>query len=173
MGLNQSSRSAQFWVDRLQLEPHPEGGYYRQTYISQTRFAQACLPAGFGGSRAASTAIYFLLEKGDFSAFHRIQSDEVWHFYAGDALEVIILTKDGGLETISLGADVECGQVFQDTVPAGLWFASRLAREGTYALVGCTVSPGFDFQEFEMGSRDRLIAAYPQHATLIRQLTRK
>jgi len=168
-----TEETAGYWIEKLGLEPHPEGGYYRQTYRSELTIAREALPAGFGGSRAASTAIYFLLEGKNFSAFHRLQSDEVWHFYAGEALVVHVLDPSGECSRILLGRDPEAGQVLQAVVRAGSWFASHVADWKSWALVGCTVAPGFDFEDFEMGRREELAAKYKQHRELIERLTRE
>jgi predicted cupin superfamily sugar epimerase len=160
-------------IRHLRLEPHPEGGYYRETYRSGGLIPHAALPPEFSGDRAYATAICFLLEAGGFSAFHRIRSDECWHFYQGVALNIYVLEPTGGLTVIRLGADLPNGDVFQAVVPAGRWFASRPAEPQGYALVGCTVAPGFEFADFEMASAEGLIAEFPQHASLIRQLCRK
>lgn len=170
--MSHPERSAAFWIDRLKLAPHPEGGYFRQTYAAETNFTRACLPAGFTGSRPSSTAIYFLLQEGDFSAFHRIRSDELWHFYTGDSLEVLVIGEHGALEIIRLGADLDDGQTLQAAVRSGNWFAARLPEGGSFALVGCTVSPGFHFDDFELASRNDLIETYPHHRQLIQHLTR-
>lgn len=156
---------AQQWIDRLNLQPHPEGGYYQETF----RAAGTIDALG----RSYSTAIYYLLLEDHFSAFHRIQSDELWHFYAGSTLEVVVLEPDGSLKVHRLGSDWEQGDRFQLAVPAHRWFASRMADPATYALVGCTVAPGFDFRDFEMAKRDALLFGYPQHREVIRQLTRE
>lgn len=165
-------RNAQYWIDRLRLEPHPEGGFYRQTYRSEMMLAREALPLGFTGPRAASTAIYFLLEGKNFSAFHRLRSDEMWHFYAGSSLEVHVIDAEGNCSTILLGADPEAGQTLQAMVPAGCWFASHVADWQSWALVGCTVAPGFDFADFEMAKREELLREYPQHREVIQKLTR-
>jgi uncharacterized protein len=148
-------------VRRLALVPHPEGGFYRETYRATT------LVDTPRGPRAASTAIYFLVTPGSFSALHRIASDEVWHFYAGDPLDVVSIDPHGVRHDVRLGADVP-----QAVVPAGAWFGSRLAPGGRFALVGCTVAPGFDFADFELGERAALLAAFPAHASLVHELTR-
>jgi len=163
---------AQYWIDALKLEPHPEGGYFRETYRSPLAISQSALPASFAGDRSVSTAIYFLLRGEDFSAFHRIASDEMWHFYAGDPLSVHAIDSDGQSIEIKLGPDPVRGEVFQAVVPAGCWFGSCLAQPGTFALMGCTVAPGFDFADFEMAKRLSLLREFPQHADLIRRLTR-
>jgi predicted cupin superfamily sugar epimerase len=164
--------NAGYWIEKLGLVPHPEGGYYRQTYRASLTIDQAALPAAFGGSRAASTAIYFLLEEENFSAFHRLQSDEVWHFYAGEPLVVHVLAPSGECSRILLGRDPAAGQVLQAVVHAGCWFASHVADWKSSALVGCTVAPGFEFEDFEMGKREELVRLYPQHAELVARLTR-
>ncbi len=159
-------------VAYYELQPHPEGGFYRETYRSTELIDMDALPARFNGNRNFSTAIYFLLEAGNFSAFHRIQSDETWHFYAGQSLNIYVIHTNGALEIIQLGSVIEKGQTFQATVPAGSWFASKPAEETIFSFVGCTVSPGFDFMDFEMADASALIASYPQHSALIEKLCR-
>jgi predicted cupin superfamily sugar epimerase len=161
-----------YWVKYLDLLPHPEGGYYKETFRSLEQIPPAGLPARFNGSRSLYTAIYFLLEQGNFSAFHRIQSDECWHFYAGDALLVHVLHTDGRYECIQLGNQPDKGEQFQAMVPAGAWFASETAPRGVYSLVGCTVAPGFDFADFELADAAGLSAQYPENASLIQRLCR-
>jgi predicted cupin superfamily sugar epimerase len=153
---------ARYWIDRLHLEPHPEGGHYRQTYRSPFTLPRSSLP-GYAGDRAASTAIYFLLAGNQFSAFHRLRSDEVWHFYAGSALIVHVIEPDGNYRQLFVGNNPEQDEVFQAVVPAGCWFGSSLRQPNTYALVGCTVAPGFDFADFEMARREKLAAQFPQY----------
>jgi len=164
---------ARYWIEKLRLEPHPEGGYFRQTYRSEVVIAREALPARFTGARAASTAIYFLLEGKNFSAFHRLRSDEVWHFYAGEPVLVQVIENGGLYSSILLGSDLEAGQVPQAVVRAGCWFASHVADWKAFAVVGCTVAPGFDFQDFEMGERAELVAKFPPQRELIERLTRE
>jgi predicted cupin superfamily sugar epimerase len=166
------NKDVAYWITKLQLEPHPEGGYFRQTYKAELQLPEAALPAGFTGSRAASTAIYFLLEQEHFSAFHRLRSDEMWHFYAGEPLVVHVIDPEGNYSASLLGRDPEAGQVLQAVVRAGCWFASHVADRKSFAVVGCTVAPGFDFEDFEMAKREELVASYPQHRKLIETLTR-
>jgi uncharacterized protein len=166
-------RNARYFIDKLRLQPHPEGGYFRQTYRSEIVISREALPAGFSGSRAASTAIYFLLDGKNFSAFHRLRSDEVWHFYAGEPLLVHVIDPGGEYFRMLLGHEPEAGQALQAVVRAGCWFASHVADWNSFALVGCTVAPGFDFEDFEMGKREELVARYPQHRELIERLTRR
>ncbi|MFY9644377.1 MAG: cupin domain-containing protein [Terriglobales bacterium] len=174
-------KDAAYWIHKLELQPHPEGGYYRQTYKADLVLPQASLPANFTGPRPAATAIDFLLERGNFSAFHRLRSDELWHFYLGDALLVHVIEPDGRYSKIELGSDFESGQTLQAVVKAGCWFASEVASQtlvaarhnsDPFALVACTVSPGFDFEDFELAERAQLAMSYPQHRELIGRLTR-
>lgn len=163
--------TAAYYVEALRMKPHPEGGYFAETYRSAETIPQAALPDRFRGERVFSTAIYFLLEKQHISALHRIQADEVWHFYAGGPLEVFVIDEAGELTVIRLGSNVGQGEVFQAVVPADTWFGSKPADGSDFSLVGCTVAPGFDFADFEMADRSTLLAAFPQHSTIINQLT--
>jgi predicted cupin superfamily sugar epimerase len=165
--------NAAYWIQQLQLTSHVEGGAFREVYRSELTISQKALPVFFQGNRNISTSIYFLLAGGQFSAFHRIASDELWHFYFGDPLLVYEIGHSGILTTHRLGPDIEKGESFQVVVKAGSWFASIPAEGSEYALVGCTVSPGFDFAEFELADRAALIKQYPQHAALIESLTRQ
>lgn len=160
----------EYWVEKLALQDHPEGGYFKETY----RSAMTLDPNGqeFPANRSAATGIYFLLCEDNFSAFHKIHSDEMWHFYTGDAIIVHVLHTDGRYEQIHLGADIEKGEVFQAVVPAEAWFASEMKNKKGYALVGCTVAPGFDFQDFELAKEEALVKNYPAHSALIGRLTR-
>jgi predicted cupin superfamily sugar epimerase len=160
-------------IKQFDLQPHPEGGWYKQTYKSKEFIPVAALPDRFDGDRFFSTAIYFLLEKGNFSAFHKIKSDECWHFYAGDPLHVYLIKENGSLQTIILGNDPEKEHTFQYIVPANCWFASRPAPNSEYCFVGCTVAPGFEFDDFELANENHLSAEYTQHAELIKQLIRQ
>ena len=163
---------AAYWIKRLSLTRHVEGGSYVRTYCAPLTLPQEMLPNGFHGHRPASTAIYFLLEKGQFSALHRIASDEVWHFYYGDPLLVYEIEANGRLTTHLLGNEPFTEQQFQCVVKAGSWFGSITVPGGDYSLAGCTVAPGFDFEDFEMGNRAQLLQWYPQHHSIITMLTR-
>jgi predicted cupin superfamily sugar epimerase len=144
------------------LVPHPEGGYYRETYRSSENVATA------RGTRSALTSILFLLAGGEFSAFHSLASDETWHFYRGDSIAIEIIDAAGRHERRVLGA----GGPWQTAIRAGAWFASHVEDPQGYALVGCDVAPGFEFADFMLGVRDSLAAAFPQHADLIARFTR-
>jgi predicted cupin superfamily sugar epimerase len=165
-------RSAEYWINNLELKDHPEGGAFAETYRGSLKISRQNLPGNFKGERNICTGIYYLLQKNQFSAFHRLCSDELWHFYTGDPLtiyEIDVLT--GKLMVHTLGSDFDARQTFQAVIKAGNWFASRICGEGTYALVGCTVAPGFDFAEFEVAERKKLTEQYPLHKDLIASLT--
>jgi predicted cupin superfamily sugar epimerase len=163
---------AAYWVEKLRLAKHVEGGSFCEIYRSPGLIPAGCLPENFKGARPFSTSIYFLLEKGQFSAFHRIASDEVWHFYFGDPLWVYEIDGNGLLHTHRLGPDADRGEVFQAVIRAGNWFASGPAEGSEYSLAGCTVAPGFDFTDFALADRDTLVVEYPHHADLICGFTR-
>lgn len=164
--------TAQELVLLYHLQAHPEGGWYKETYRSRELIPSNALPERFSAKRTFSTAIYFLLEKGNFSAFHRIKSDECWHFYSGDPLLVYVLLPDGGLQITELGNNIAAGQVFQFVVPANCWFASKPAPSSAYCFVGCTVAPGFDFADFELADAAQLISEFPRYAGIIHELCR-
>jgi predicted cupin superfamily sugar epimerase len=166
------TKDANYWIKKLKLEPHPEGGFYRQTYKADQVLPHESLPPNFTGPRAASTAIYFLLEGKSFSAFHRLRSDELWHFYAGAPVLVHVIDKSGEYSKILLGSDPETGETLQAVVKAGCWFASHVRDGKSFALVGCTVAPGFDFEDFELAKREELTRHYTQHRELFEKLTR-
>jgi predicted cupin superfamily sugar epimerase len=151
----------------LNLAPHPEGGFYRQTYISEERVGLA------RGARALGTAIYYLLEPGTFSEMHVIDSDEIFHFYLGDPVEMLQLRPDGRSALLTIGPDLQAGQQPQILVPAGVWQGTRLVEGGKVALLGCTVAPGFDFTDYRGGSFAELVEKWPTEAERIRALTRR
>lgn len=152
----------------LQLQPHPEGGFYREVYRSEMQIS----PEGFPGTRPVSTSIYYLLQQGDFSTFHRIASDELWHFHYGQDLLIHELGANG-YTCHRLGTSFEQGARLQVVIPAGSWFASEPAEGSAFCLAGCTVAPGFDFRDFELARAGELVRQYPDHATLIRRLCRQ
>lgn len=159
-------KTAQDWIHELNLQAHPEGGYYKEVYRSEEEVVGELLPGNRSGIRAISTAIYFLLEGNDFSAFHRIKSDEIWHFYAGASLIIYAIDKKGALMEYPLDAETP-----MQIIPKNNWFAAELKNKKSYALVCCTVAPGFDFEDFEMGLQEDLIRGYPQHYDLIKKLS--
>lgn len=152
----------------LGLEPHPvEGGFYRRTYTSP---GSVEVPRGL---RAQGTAIYYLLEPGTFSEIHMLASDEIFHFYLGDPVEMLQLYPDGRSTLFTLGSDLVAGQNVQLVVPAGVWQGTRLIGKGRFALLGCTVTPGFDFADYRSGHYDQLAAQWPGEAERIKNLTRR
>ena len=160
-------------ITLLNLHPHPkEGGHFRETYRSPEIIAPSALPNRYPGARAHSTAIYYLLMPGTFSALHRLASDEVFHFYLGDPVRMLQLSPDGDAQTIVLGPDIMAGQHVQTVVPRGVWQGSILEPGGRrFALLGCTVAPGFDYADYEGADRQQLLQAFPRFAELITQLT--
>ncbi len=157
----------------LKLEPHPvEGGSFLQTWCAAETIPQSALPAQYAGPRPAGTCIYYLLEPGTFSEMHRLTSDEIYHFYLGDPVEMLQLAPDGRARKLIIGSDLANGQHPQLLVPKNVWQGSRLLSGGKVALLGCTMSPGFDYADYEAGARDVLVRDYPEFAELIEKLTR-
>lgn len=152
----------------LRLEPHPaEGGFYRRTYTSMGHVPLT------RGNRALGSAIYYLLEPGTFSEMHMLACDEMFHFYLGDPVEMLQLADDGGSAVFTLGQHLEAGELVQLLVPAGVWQGARLVEGGKVALLGCTVTPGFDFADYYSAGYDELVAKWPEQAERIRALTRR
>lgn len=170
--MSQNHEQADDLILKLNLSPHPEGGWFREVYRSAEKIHAVCLPDRFQSDHSFSTSIYYLLQNRDFSAFHRILSDETWHFYLGSPVKLYILQK-GILQTILMGDNPGYGHTFQYTVPFGCWFAAEVSVPGSFALLGCTVSPGFEFDDFEMASLAELQEDYGRYATLIRRMTRR
>jgi len=154
-------KSADYWIEKLQLQKHPEGGWYKEVYRSEEMIQASALPSSFSGDRSISTSIYYLLEGEDFSAFHRIKSDELWHFYTGNSAIEIISIEKGKIKRQFLGDNPQENQSFQVVVHKNTWFAARLINKEGFALAGCTVSPGFYFDDFEMANQE-LIRQNPE-----------
>ncbi len=159
-------------VTQLGLLPHPEGGYYKEVYRSEEVIPASALAEKYEGERNCCTSIYFMLTSTAFSAFHRIAQDEIWHFYQGAPIDLHLLSPEGEHTLIKLGHNFLAGEVPQAVVPAGYWFGAEVAGENNFSLVGCTVSPGFDFRDFELAERETLTQAFPQHSALIHKLSR-
>ena len=164
-------KTSEYWIGKLGLLKHPEGGYFREIYRSAEQIDASCLPPRYGGNRAFSTSIYYLLKSGEFSTFHRLKTDEIWHFYAGSPLLLFMINKQGELLELVLGNEPECGEQLQIVIERGNWFAASVIQENSYTLMGCTVAPGFDFTDFEMASRSELIALYPHYHEIISKYT--
>ncbi|MFA6091858.1 MAG: cupin domain-containing protein [Elusimicrobiota bacterium] len=153
------------------LQPHPEGGYYRETYRSTGTIPRVGLPAAYENPRSFSTAILFLLPARTVSKLHRLRSDELWHFHLGGPLTITEILPNGAVRRTLLGPEVLAGQKLQHAVPSGAWFGAEPAPAAEYALVGATVSPGFDFSDFEMGRQQELVARFPHARKIIENLT--
>jgi hypothetical protein len=163
-------QSAEYWINHLSLSPHPEGGFYKEVYRSTEHIEAGSLPGRYGEPRVFSTSIYFLLHSRHRSVFHRLKSDELWHFYAGSVVTIYQLTKEG-LKEYRAGNRPERQESLQVLIPAGTWFSAEVKEPGSYCLVGCTVAPGFDFADFEMAHRTSLLQEYPRHRDLIMRFT--
>lgn len=162
----------QFLINTLKLESHPEGGFFKETYRSKGVISKPSLPDNFSGNRNYSTGIYFLLTSDTFSAFHKINQDEMWHYYEGSPITIHMIDTEGVYHAQKLGLNIEEGEQPQYTVPAGVWFAANVNETNSYTLVGCTVSPGFDFADFELADPGKLVLSFPKHEQLIRRFTR-
>jgi predicted cupin superfamily sugar epimerase len=185
--ISEQQLSADNWIKKLKLQPHPEGGYYSEFYRAKNavRRIEQCYKNNIAPDLkkinqdqlpqySAGTSIYYLLNKKDFSAWHRIKSDEIWHYYdGGSPIDVHVIDKKGTLKTYIVGNPrITKGASFQVVVQAGDWFAAEVRDKTTFGLVGCTVSPGFEFRDFELASGKELVSQYPQHESIINRLTR-
>ena len=165
-------KSAKYWIEKLELQPHPEGGSFRETYRSQEIIRKNDQDDVFPDKRNFSTAIFYLLQNNEFSSWHRIKSDEMWHFYQGTtAIEIHMLTQEGHRVEL-LGNNPEKDENLQICVPAKTWFAAHLTRSQGFALVGCTVAPGFDFSDFELAKQTELLTQFPEQIEIINQFIR-
>lgn len=166
------NKKAKEYIDKLQLKVHPEGGYFSEVYRSEELIKVNHLSERYNSSRSFSTSIYFMLEGNQFSSFHRLKSDELWHFYDGTALTIIVINEKGLLDKIRLGNDLNKRETFQTVIKKNSWFAAELIDKNSFALIGCTVSPGFDFDDFELGNRNDLVKEFPQYEEVIVKFTR-
>jgi len=160
-------------IASLELLPHPEGGYYREYYRSEGRIPQGSMSVAYTGDRNYATSIYFLLTSAAFSAFHRIKQDEIWHFYKGSPLIIHMISETGRYSKVILNNMFQEGEHLQYVVKGGVWFAAEVIDPDSYTLVGCTVAPGFDFDDFELPSQNQLLEKFPQHQKLINRLSLK
>jgi predicted cupin superfamily sugar epimerase len=165
------NREAKILIEILKLKKHPEGGYFAEYYRSDESIIKKHLPSRFNGSRVFSTGIYFLLIGNDFSSFHKLKADEIWHFYSGSPLILYEIKENGNLQKTFLSGDVNKDTQFTKDVKAGNWLAAEVMDKDSYSLVGCTVSPGFEFDDFELAERKNLIKLYPRHRNIIEKLT--
>lgn len=160
------------WIKCLELQPHPEGGYYKEVYRADGIISQTNLPIRYSGGRAYSTAIYYLLENGDFSSLHRLNSDEQWFHIDGSALTIHSIDPKGNYTKLHIGKNLGADELPHAIVPHGNWFGGTVDEANSFALVGCVVAPGFDFDDFELAKNERLTNLFPQHISLIEKLTR-
>ena len=161
-----------YWIDKLDMAEHPEGGYFAPAYRSREQIRRECLPDRFPGDRSSVSCIYYLLEKDGFSAFHRLKSVEIWNFYAGSPLILHILDEYGDLQNRRLGRNIWEGELLQTVIEPGCWFGAIPEGPEEFSLIGCTVVPGFDYDDFEIASRKNLVECYPRHREIIERLTR-
>jgi len=163
-------QTANYWIDKLNLKEHPEGGFYKEVYRAGEIITKNSLPDRYQHDRSLATSIYFLLQADEFSCFHKLLSDEIWHFYQGTTLELYILEHDN-LITHKLGADFDQHESLQIAIPRNHWFGARVIDKESYALVGCTMAPGFHFKDFEIADRAKLLDEFPKHKKIIKELT--
>lgn len=161
------------WVSKLGLTPHPEGGYYKRTFESDERINDNELSVNFEGVRKLYTSIYFLLTSEDVSHFHRLKSDELWYYHGGSSLSIHVIDESGEYQEIKLGMNLDEGEVPQVLVKKNSIFGSSVSEKDTCSLVGCMVSPGFEFRDFELFSQKELLDKYPQHQEIIMKLAYK
>jgi len=164
------NEKAKYYIQKLQLKKHPEGGYYREIYRSGEMISIDAPKKNL--KRNVSTSIYFLLEGVQVSKFHRLKSDELWHFYDGSSVKVSVIDEKGKLSEIFLGKKTDEGEVFQTVIKKNNWFAAEVLNKRSFTLIGCTVSPGFDFSDFELANRDYLLDSFPKYKSLITKFTK-
>ena len=160
-------------LENLQLLPHPGGGFYKEVYRSQGIIPKTALSQKFSGDRSYCTSIYSLLTSENFFGFHKVKQDEIYHFYGGSSLTVHTISQEGNYLKRKLGMDLENGEQPQLVIPAECWFASNVEAEYSYALIGCTVAPGFHFDDFESAQRKTLSEKYPQLKDIIHKFTKE
>lgn len=160
-------------VKKLDLQPHPEGGYFKEVYRSDELIKTEGLPERYSSERCFGTSIYYMLEGEHFSAFHKLQSDETWHFYLGSPIVLHLISSEGNYSKIILGKNITEDEILQYTIPKETWFSAEVKDRNTYSLVGCTVAPGFDFKDFQFGKRDELMKLLPSQSDIISKFTRE
>lgn len=160
-------KNNQFWIKHLNLQPHPEGGFFREVYRSNLEIENEKLPVGFSGTRKLSTSIYYLLRSGEISRLHRLQSDELWYYHYGSSLKIVLLDQEGVKHTKILGAKLDKAEQLQVIIPSGTIFGAEVMDSDSFSLLSCMVSPGFEFDDFEVFDKEDLLQAYPKHSELI------
>lgn len=165
------NKQAQEIISKLSLTPHPEGGYFKEVYRNNEVLTNSALPERYDGDHCYATSIYFLLHDDITSKFHKLKSDETWHHYTGSAVKIYSIDPSGELRIFLLGKDLNKSEFPQVTIQHSNWFGAELIDENSYSLIGCTVYPGFEFTDFEIGKKDYLIETYPQHSEIIKRLS--
>ncbi len=165
------NKDADYWIEKLSLSPHPEGGYFNETFMATDVIPTDNLSRNYEGPRKAYTSIYFLLKSGQISHLHRLKSDELWNYHSGSPVTVHVIDLKGNYYAKKLGPDPDNQESFQVLIEAGVWFGAEVDDEDSYSLVGCFVSPGFEFIDFELAEREELIEKYPEHTSIIEKLT--
>ncbi|MCB0713664.1 MAG: cupin domain-containing protein [Ignavibacteriae bacterium] len=163
--------NANYWINKLNLIEHPEGGYFREVYRSTHSMSPDALPAGLSGEHDLATSIYFLITSAKPSHFHRLKSDELWYFHEGTPITIHTIDVEGEYRPLKLGRNIEAGEDFQHIVPSHTWFGATVEDAGGFGLVSCTVVPGFEFSDFELASRSELLREFPEHQQIIERLT--
>lgn len=158
--------TAEYWIQNLDLKPHPEGGFYKEMFRSNIVISKDELPVGYKSSRRLTTSIFYLLRTEDYSRLHRLKSDEMWYFHYGSAIRIIYIDHEGKKHTKLLGANLEKAEYFYLHIPAGNIFTAEVVDKDSFSVFSCVVSPGFEFDDFEMFDKEDLIQAYPKHASL-------
>lgn len=171
MTTEMNQTTAQYWIDKLELIEHPEGGYFKETYRSEEEISTDALPERFAGKRNFGTSIYFLLTTESVSNFHRLKSDEIWHFHQGGAAKIHFISEEGAYSFKTIGADFENGETLQVIISKNTWFAAEVIKDD-FILIGCTVAPGFEFEDFELADQADLSTKFPTRSALIRKFTR-
>lgn len=166
------NEKAEYYVNKLKLIAHPEGGYFKEVYRSDEFIEAGCLQIRYKGKRTFSTSIYFLLEGKQISSFHKLKSDETWHFYDGSSVKIFIINEKGELIEKLLGKNLEKGEEIQFTIEKNNWFAAEVINKDLFSLIGCTVAPGFEFDDFQLAKREDLVDAFPEHKKLIERFTK-
>ncbi len=165
-------KNNQFWIKHLNLQPHPEGGFFRETYRSHLEIDHNMLSVGYSGSRKLSTSIYYMLRSEEISRLHRLQSDELWYYHFGSSLKIVMIDQEGKKQTKVLGANLEKAEQLQVLIPSGTIFGAEVIDSDSFSLLGCMVTPGFEFDDFEIFDREDLLQAYPKHADLINKFSK-
>lgn len=166
-------RTAEYWIQSLGLLKHPEGGWYKEVYRNPENIKKESLPERFSGDRSFSTSIYFLLKSGELSAFHRIKQDEIWYFHEGAPLTIYVIDENSKYFELHLGNSIKNNCQPQVVVKSGWLFAAKVDNENSYTLTGCSVAPGFDFEDFDMPEREKLLGLYPGYKNIIMEFTKK